>query len=266
MRLATLRRDGTTIAVRVDSDSVVPIPGAAHVGELLRDGGWRMRAENASEPAVPLAAIADEQWAAPVTPGKILCVGLNYRSHIQEMGRDLPEFPTLFAKFPEAVIGPFDPLIIPVAAPDMLDWEAELAVVMGPAGGIAGYTLLNDVTARDYQYRTTQWLQGKTFAGTAPLGPVVVTADEFDLGVVVRCLVGPDLVQEGATDDLVFDPDTLVRYASEIVPLHPGDVIATGTPGGVGHARTPARYLRPGDLLVTESDAIGTMRNVVRAA
>ncbi|GHF27461.1 fumarylacetoacetate hydrolase family protein [Pseudolysinimonas yzui] len=266
MRLATLRRGGTTIPVRVEREYAVRITGVVDIGELLRDPGWRARASVSTGPEIPLHSVADEEWAPPVAPSKIVCVGLNYRAHIREMGRTPPEFPTLFAKFPEAVIGPYDPLRLPPAAPDMVDWEAEVAVVVGPQSTIAGLTLINDVTARDFQNRTTQWLQGKTFEKTAPLGPVIVTPDEFSTAAVVRCRIGSELVQEGGIDDLVFDPAALVGYISQIVTLKPGDVIATGTPSGVGHARTPPRYLRAGDTLVTESDGIGAMRNLIVAA
>lgn len=266
MRLATLRRAGTTIAVRIDGDSFVAIPGFADVRDLLQRADWRAIAEAVDDAPFPLASLRGDDWGPVVKPGKIICVGLNYGGHILEMGRDLPAVPTLFAKFPEAIVGPYDDIRIPAAAPDMLDWEAELAVVIGPDGGVAGYTLINDVTARDYQYRTTQWLQGKTFASTAPLGPMLVTADEHVDGAELRCSVGGELVQRDSTADLVFGPAALVEYISAIIPLGAGDVIATGTPAGVGHAQTPARYLRPGDELVTEAEGIGVMRNRVVAS
>jgi acylpyruvate hydrolase len=274
MRLATLRVPSGTAAVVVKGEVAIEIEGMADVGALLADPRWRERAAAAGGPRHPLGAIADDRWAPVVPrPGKIVCVGLNYRSHILEMGRDLPTHPTLFAKYPEALVGPYDPIRIPVHAADAVDWEAELAIVIGSrvseadtdaaSAAIAGYSVLNDVTMRDYQNRTLQWLQGKTFDQTAPFGPVLVTADEFAPGPRISCAVNGETVQDGATDDLVFGPAALVSYISGIVTLNPGDVIASGTPGGVGHARTPARYLSVGDELETAVEGIGTLRNRV---
>jgi len=210
-------------------------------------------------------------------PGKIICVGLNYRTHILEMGRELPRHPALFAKFAEALIGPRDPIALPPESA-AADWEAELAVVIGgtvrradpgqAAAAIAGFTVLNDITMRDWQYRSPMWLQGKTFEGTTPVGPVLVTPDELPGGVrpvlELRCEVDGETVQKASTGDLVFDPVDLVRYVSTIVTLRPGDLIATGTPGGVGHARKPPRYLADGSVVVTEISGLGRLENQVQ--
>ena len=206
-----------------------------------------------------------------------MCVGLNYRTHILEMGRELPEHPTLFAKFTDALVGATDDIFLPPESSAM-DWEAELAVVIGrsvrradddqAAAAIAGFTVINDVTMRDWQFRTREWLQGKTFEGTTPLGPVLVTPDELHGGVrpslPMTCAVNGEIVQQADTGDLVFDPVALVRYVSTIGTLRPGDIIASGTPGGVGHARTPPRYLHAGDTVVTKIDGIGQLTNVVK--
>ncbi|OYX59212.1 MAG: 2-keto-4-pentenoate hydratase [Micrococcales bacterium 32-70-13] len=286
MRLATVRTIGSTEphgtephgteTVRVDGDAVTTIPGARDLGALLADPDWRARAARADGPTRSLASIPDTAWAPVVPhPGKIVCVGLNYRTHILEMGRELPEHPTLFAKYPEALIGAYDSIVLPTDADDCVDWEAELAVIIGmparrldePAAraAIAGYSVINDVTMRDFQYRTPEWFQGKTFEATAPFGPVMVTADEFPWPAVVSCRLDGETVQSARTDDLVFSAATLVAYISQIVTLMPGDVIATGTPGGVGHARKPPRYLRPGQTLETEVSGIGTLRNSILA-
>jgi acylpyruvate hydrolase len=277
MRLATLRTSDGTIAVRVDGANATEIPGVADVGQLLTDPDWQSRAALADGPVRELADLADEAWAPVVPrPGKIVCVGLNYRNHILEMGRELPEFPTLFAKYPEALLGPYDPIVLPPNAADAVDWEAELAVVIGRTvrnadeteaeAAIAGYSVMNDVTMRDFQYRTPEWFQGKTFEATAPFGPVLVTPDDFRLGEMLQGQVDGETVQQTPTDDLVFGPAALISYISHIFTLRPGDVIATGTPGGVGHARKPPRYLVPGSTLVTRVEGIGELRNVVASA
>ncbi len=274
MRLATIRlADGRTEAARVDGERAVLL-GHADVGALLRDGGLGAAARpvGAEDTTVPLAG-ADLAPVVP-TPGKILCVGLNYRNHIREMGRELPEFPTLFAKYPEALVGPRDGIRLPPET-ERLDWEGELALVIGTAvrragptearAAIAGYAVLNDITARDWQYRGPQWLQGKTFEGTTPFGPLLVTPDEWQPGGELITLVDGEEVQRAATGDLVFDPAELVAYASTILTLKPGDVIATGTPGGVGHARKPQRYLSDGQTVTTTIEGLGTLTNLVLA-
>ncbi|TDD27117.1 FAA hydrolase family protein [Actinomadura sp. KC06] len=274
MKLATIRTDGGTRAARLTPDGAVLLDDP-DVGRLLGRDGWAGAAASAQGEARPV----DDADLAPVVPrpGKILCVGLNYRAHILEMGRDLPEHPTLFAKFAEALIGPRDAVQL---APESsaVDWEAELALVIGrtvrraseeeAAVAIAGFTVMNDVTMRDWQFRTKEWLQGKTFEGTTPLGPVLVTPDELPGGVrpalTMTCRVDGAVTQKADTSDLVFDPVALVRYASTILTLRPGDVIATGTPGGVGHARKPPRYLTDGTTVVTEIEGIGRLENTAR--
>jgi acylpyruvate hydrolase len=275
MKLATLRTIGTTAAVRVDETSAVEIDGFTDVGALLADPDWKTIAEAASGTAHPLRDITEASWAAVIpAPSKIVCVGLNYRNHILEMGRELPEHPTLFAKYPEALIGPYDEIVLPGYASHAVDWEAELAVVIGSkarrlspeqaAGAIAGYSVLNDVTMRDFQYRTPEWFQGKTFEATTPFGPWLVTPDAYGVDTDIRTEVDGEVMQHSNTSDLVFDPATLVSYISQIVTLNPGDVIASGTPGGVGHARKPPRYLTDGSVLSTSIDGLGALRNVVR--
>jgi acylpyruvate hydrolase len=267
MRLATIRTSTGTQAVRVDADRAVEV-GATDVGVLLTDPDWRARAEAATGPAHDRGALDH----APVVPrpGKIICVGLNYAHHITEMGRELPAYPTLFAKYPEALVGAYDDIVLP-AASDAVDWEAELAVIIGApvrhadeataAAAIAGYAVLNDVTARDWQYRSAEWLQGKTFEATTPFGPELVTPDEAGAGLDLRCLVDGEQVQAANTADLVFGPAATIAYVSTILTLQPGDVLALGTPGGVGHARKPPRYLQPGQVLTTSIAGLGETRN-----
>ncbi|MGH3391122.1 MAG: fumarylacetoacetate hydrolase family protein [Actinomadura sp.] len=273
MKLATLRLADRTTAARVEGDHAVELD-APDVGALLARPGWRQPAAAATGTRHPLGT-ADYAPVVP-QPGKILCVGLNYRTHIQEMGRELPRYPTLFAKYTEALIGPYDDIVLPSAS-ETIDWEAELAVVVGETvrnadleqatAAIAGYSLFNDVTARDYQNRTLQWLQGKTFEATTPFGPVLVTPDELpaDLALELSCEVDGEIMQRADTSDLVFGPARLISYISTILTLRPGDVIATGTPGGVGHARKPPRYLTDGSKLVTRAEGIGELSNTARA-
>ena len=272
MRLATIRTESGMSAVRIDGDEAVEC-GASDVGTLLASADWRARAGAADGPRHPLADLS----YAPVVPrpGKIICVGLNYRSHISEMGRQLPKYPTLFAKYPEALIGAFDPLTLP-AESDQVDWEVELAVIVGrrvrhanadaAVDAIAGYSIINDVTLRDWQYRTSEWLQGKTFEATAPFGPHLVTTDEIAPNAKISCLIDGEVVQDSTIADLLFGPVDLIRYISTILTLDPGDVIATGTTGGVGHARTPPRYLKSGETLVGRIDDIGETVNPVGRA
>lgn len=270
MKLATLRLPGgRTAAARVEGEEAVELP-VADVGALLARSDWRETA--ASDGTRHRVSEADLDAVVPV-PGKIVCVGLNYRNHILEMGRDLPEYPTLFAKYPEALIGPSDDIVLPKVS-DAIDWEAELAVVVGTKvrsadrataeAAIAGYSVLNDVTVRDYQYRTKQWLQGKTFEATTPFGPYLVTPDEFALDAEIVTEVDGEVMQSSNVKDLVFDPADLVAYISEILTLNPGDVIATGTPGGVGHARKPPRYLAAGSKMVTRIGGLGELVNVAK--
>jgi acylpyruvate hydrolase len=265
MRLATIRAaDGGTSAVRIDDDAAVGL-GHPDVGALLRRPGWRAEAAAAGGPQLP----ADGLDYAPVVPQpeKIICVGLNYRTHIREMGRELPGYPTLFAKYARALTGAYDPITLP-AGSAQVDWEAELGVVVGTEvrhasreqaqAAIAGYTVLNDITARDFQYRTPQWLQGKTFEASTPTGPWLDTNPALG---EITCTVDGELMQKADTADLVFDAAALIAYVSSIITLVPGDLIATGTPGGVGHARKPPRYLTAGSEIITRVEGLGECRN-----
>jgi acylpyruvate hydrolase len=271
MKLATLRlADGQHVARVVENGYVDLGPG--DVGTLLANrGDWRAWAESVDGPVIDV----EPAQVAPVIPrpGKIVCVGLNYRTHITEMGRELPEYPTLFAKYTETLIGPYDTVVLPPES-DSVDWEAELVVVVGravrradraeAAAAIAGYTVMNDVSMRDWQFRTKEWLQGKTWEASTPLGPCMLAADELAADAEISCEIDGDVVQKSTIADLVFDTTNLVAYISTMITLNPGDVIATGTTGGVGHARKPPRYLEHGQTLVTAVAGIGAMSNPVR--
>jgi acylpyruvate hydrolase len=268
MKLATLRLGDGTAAVRVDDDTTATvIDGYADLSALLAQPDWQTIAAEASGHAVSLR---DADYAPVVPrPGKIICVGLNYATHIKEMGRELPKYPTLFAKFAEALTGPYDDVVVPEYAAGQLDWEAELAFVIGkqayqvPEGEaadyIAGYSVINDYTMRDYQYRTLQWDQGKNFERTSGFGPFLVT--DYRLGTTIEARLDGELMQHANTGDLVFHPAALVDYISHIVTLQPGDVVITGTTGGVGHARKPARYIGNGQTVEVSIDGLGSVKN-----
>jgi 2-keto-4-pentenoate hydratase/2-oxohepta-3-ene-1,7-dioic acid hydratase in catechol pathway len=204
---------------------------------------------------------------APCEPSKIVCVGQNYARHAQEMGKEVPQEPLLFLKAPSAVIGPGDPIILPPQSA-LVDHEAELAVVIGrrakgvcrgeAMGYVFGCTCLNDVTARDLQRRDGQWSRAKGFDTFAPLGPCIACRLDPS-ALAVRCRVNGELRQDGCTDDLVFGVETLIEYISAAMTLYPGDVIATGTPSGVGP-------LVDGDTVTVEIPGIGELTNPVRCS
>jgi acylpyruvate hydrolase len=212
---------------------------------------------------------------APVpAPGKMICVGHNYREHILEMGRELPPYPVVFAKFANTIVGPQDDIPFhPIS--EQLDYEAEFTFVIGKRARnvsqedaldyVAGYTIVNDVTYRDIQRRTIEWLQGKTVDGSAPMGPYLVTSDELQdpSGLEVVLTVNGEERQRSNTANLVFSVQYLVEFLSGLMTLEPGDVILTGTPGGVGVARNPQVFLKDGDVVKIEIDKIGALENRV---
>lgn len=240
--------------------------------EFARDGEGAVAcglAVRMSDPAVRLRAPL-------LRPGKIICLGLNYADHARETNSPIPQYPELFNKFANALIGPGEPIVLPRVS-QQVDYEAELAVVIGRAGRyidksralehVAGYTILNDVSMRDFQFRGRQWMQGKTFDRSTPLGPWVVTADEIPdpQGLEISCEVSGEVLQRSNTREMIFDVAHVVAYISQIMTLEPGDVIATGTPAGVGFAREPKRLLRPGDVVRVTVEKIGTLENPVVA-
>jgi acylpyruvate hydrolase len=270
MRLLTIRTPEGTRAARRDGDDVVLLEHE-DVGALLASGrDWARTAQSASGPTHHFLEVD----LAPVVthPEKIICLGLNYRSHIEEMGREAPEHPTLFAKYARALIGARDPIVLPPES-DHVDWEAELAFVIGrpvrrargaqAEEAIAGFCVLNDVSMRDWQMRTTQFLQGKTFERSTPVGPVLVTPEEVNgaRDLPIRSEVDGEVMQKARTSDLLFSPLEIVAYISTIMTLVPGDLIATGTPAGVGAARQPPLFLRPGQVVRTVIEGIGELVN-----
>jgi len=270
MRLTTIRYQHGTRAARVEGDDLVLLD-AVDVGAVLRGV-----TDPRSDGEVLLAADI-ERAPLIVRPDKIVCVGVNYRDHIEEMGREVPAAPTYFAKYRRALIGSRDDIALPPTdVSTHVDWEAELAVIIGSElrfgstteamAAIAGFTVLNDVSVRDYQRRTTQFLAGKTFEGTTPLGPDLVTTDEVGdgSGLDIRAEVDGEVKQSSNTSELVFNAVDIVADLSNVITLEPGDVIATGTPGGVGAARTPPEWMSEGTILRTSLSRLGECVNTCR--
>ena len=208
-------------------------------------------------------------------PSKIICAGLNYRDHAEEQGLALPDQPLLFAKWPNALIGPGQPIVLPRLS-SQVDYEAELAVVIGERvrgvsvehalEAVAGFVCLNDVTARDLQFTDGQWTRSKSFDTFCPVGPELVplTAVRDPQRLGIRCLLNGEVLQDSSTANMVFSVAELIAFASEAIELEPGDLIATGTPAGVGYTREPQRFLRAGDEVTVEIAEIGALTNPVR--
>jgi acylpyruvate hydrolase len=276
VKLGTAIIDGVPRAVRIDGDTAVSLP-YADVGAVLSAGALDSIAAATGE-SLPVDGL--QLGALIPEPEKVICAGLTYKSHILETGRKLEDwstYPMLFAKFWRSLVGPTDDVVIPDNS-NRVDWEAELAVVVGTEifhgdedealAAIGGYTGINDVSMRDWQIRTPEMLQGKTFEKSTPLGPYLVTPDEVDHGadLTVSCLVDDVVMQEASTSDMLYTGAQLVSYVSQFVTLVPGDVIATGTPGGIGATRKPPIYLEHGKVMRTVVEGIGECVNHCVAA
>jgi acylpyruvate hydrolase len=255
------------MAVLIDGDQAVPLRGIAELGSdtpisLLRDPPL--------EPDSAFPAAEVHRRAVVPRPGKVICVGLNYAAHIEETKREHSDYPVLFTKFATTLTGPSDPIPLPPES-EAIDYEGELVVVVGERGRripreraldhVAGYAVANDVSMRDYQYKTHQWLQGKAWDGSTPVGPDLVTREEINEPLTLRTFVNGEKVQEASTELLIFDVATLVSTVSEFATLEPGDLILTGTPGGVGYRREPQLLLKDGDVVAVEVDGVGRIEN-----
>lgn len=255
------------------------------LGSMALEDLLALRAADRDQPEYAieggLRPLAGAELLAPLTrPGKIICVGQNYAAHAAESGVEPPSEPVFFSKLGSALTGPTATVLIPKAAPRRVDFEAELAVVIGRRGRdiapeqamdfVAGYTVANDVSARDWQLKKPagQWLLGKSFDTFLPLGPAVVTADEVPdpRELRVTCRLAGETMQDDLVGNMIFDIQTLIAYISQVATLEPGDLLLTGTPAGVGQSRTPPRWLQAGDLLETDIAGIGALRNPVGAA
>lgn len=282
MRLANIDTGKGPAAAVLLGDDLVPVSALDAPAETMRGLLAALDAEGLRELQARAAdaderlALADATLYAPVTdPQKIVCLGLNYRDHAEETGQEIPAAPMWFAKFANSLIGSGQEIVLPRAHPEYVDYEAELALVIGRSARnvtaedaisyIAGAMPFNDVSARDLQLQNTLWTSGKAIDTFAPCGPALVTLDEIedlqDLGLRTR--INGELVQEGTTANLVFGPAEVVAWLSRTMTLLPGDIIATGTPAGVGAAQ--GRFLRDGDTVEVEVDGLGVVRNGVRA-
>jgi 2-keto-4-pentenoate hydratase/2-oxohepta-3-ene-1,7-dioic acid hydratase in catechol pathway len=286
VRLASLRVSGDEVLAIVAGDrwlaasDLVP-GGAGTMADLIAAGVPAVESlRSAFDPATIAARgrpLADAELLAPVPrPGKIVAIGRNYREHATEEGVEPPPAPLIFAKWPTAVVGTGADIRWDPALTAQVDYEAELAVVIGrqarridPADALAhvfGYTCLNDVSARDLQFGDGQWVRGKSLDTFCPMGPVLVTADEIGdpQDLAISCTVGDERVQEARTSAMYFGIAEIISYCSRSFTLEPGDVIATGTPGGVGVFRDPPRFLADGDRVIVEIERIGRLENVCR--
>ena len=268
MRFASVIHDGQPLAVAIDGDRATPLRdltelGPGHPASVLREPPL-------DDVSLPLGDLRFR----PVVPhpGKVICIGLNYLAHIQETHRDESDYPVLFTKFASSLTGPYDPVAVPPEA-EAVDYEGELVVVIGETArritreraleAVAGYAVGNDVTMRDYQYKTHQWLQGKAWDASAPVGPWMVGADELGdpQALTLRTTVNGEVVQEASTAQMIFDVATLVSVISEFTTLEPGDLIFSGTPSGVGFRREPQLLLGDGDVVAVEIERIGRIEN-----
>jgi acylpyruvate hydrolase len=271
-RFASCALGERRFAALVEGHAVRPLAGIESLGpatpsEVLADppltGETLRLADVTLRPVVP-------------RPGKIVCVGLNYKAHVDEGVFEVPDYPALFPKYADALVGAGEPVLIPPES-EAVDYEAELAFVVGrpvrrvrgdeALAAVGGYTLANDVTMRDYQYKTHQWLQGKTWASSTPLGPYLVTPDEVGdpHALDISLSLNGETMQSANTSAFIFDIPALVSTISEFMPLDPGDVVLTGTPAGVGYRRDPKVLLKDGDTMVVEIENVGRLESPVAA-
>ena len=274
MRYASYEAEGGVRGVgEVRGETLVPLAGLAGIDSAVSPSGLES-ATRLHSASVPLAHVR----LRPVVqnPTKVVCVGLNYLGHVEETKRDLPTYPVLFPKFASSLIGAGDDIVLPPES-GQVDFEGELAVVIGTRGRripeasaldhVLGYSVANDVTMRDFQYRTHQWMQGKAWDDSTPVGPFLVTPDEVDLATAgIRTILNGVTMQESDLSRLIFPIARLIAVVSEFSALNPGDIILTGTPAGVGFRRDPQVFLQDGDVITVEIDGVGALTSRVRGS
>ncbi|WP_298212286.1 fumarylacetoacetate hydrolase family protein [Ferrimicrobium sp.] len=275
MRFATIDFQGQPRAA-IDFESHYRVTPFQDLAEALRafDGDISALADVTEFETVETADAVLR--AAVLAPRKIICLGLNFTDHVAEMAHDRPAFPTLFAKYPLTLTDPYAPLVKP-AISDKMDWEVEVGVIIGKAARfvteeqaldhVAGYTVVNDVSFRDFQNRTSQFLQGKIFERSTPVGPCLVTRDEVDdaTDLAMTLTVNGEVMQSGRSSQMIFGIAETISYLSQILTLEPGDLLSMGTPSGVGAGRNPQRFLTPGDVMESTIEGIGVLTNRIVA-
>jgi 2-keto-4-pentenoate hydratase/2-oxohepta-3-ene-1,7-dioic acid hydratase in catechol pathway len=284
MKLTMFEKAGGPALGLVEGDSVVDLTAAdpalpRDLAALIAAGSSALagvKAAAAKAPASANVALASVKAALPIArPPKFICVGLNYALHAKEGGHPIPTYPSFFLRVPTSLVAAGAPVIRPKVS-IQLDYECELTIVIGKGGRhipeaealdhVFGYTLFNDVSVRDYQRKTTQWTAGKNFDGTGPLGPWIVTADELPAGASglrICTRVNGETMQDSNTSDMIFSTANVVATLSEFMTLEPGDLIATGTPSGVAHARKPPAWMKAGDTVEVEVEGIGVLSNPI---
>jgi len=282
MQFVTFQHNGFAEPGVISGNNVVGLRGAGFPNLLaVIEGGFdarrRVNAWLDKPPEDEMVPLSEAKLRAPLPrPPKIICVGLNYRDHAIESKMEIPKVPTIFSKYATSVIGPGEPIVLPKLS-EKPDYEAEFAFIIGKGGRhierdrwkehIFGYTNFNDVSARDYQMATTQWMMGKTFDTFAPMGPAIVTADEITdpHALDIQMIINGEMLQNSNTSNLIFRIPYLIEFLSGVFTLEAGDVISTGTPSGVGFSRRPPRWLRAGDDVVVRIAGLGDLRNPVVA-
>jgi acylpyruvate hydrolase len=275
-RFASLLVGGRPVAARISDDgaTAIPLRGIAALGcdtpsDVLADASLLDH-----DAAIALDDDAVRLRAVVPAPGKVICVGLNYREHVAESLRDEPGYPVLFTKWASTLTGPTDAIPLPPES-SKVDYEGELVVVIGKRtrraskaealDAVAGYAVANDLSMRDFQHKSHQWLQGKAWDASTPVGPYLVTPDEVPdpQALRLKTIVNGETVQDATTDLMIFDVATLIATISAFATLEPGDLILTGTPGGVGVRRDPPLLLAPGDVVAVEVDGVGRVENAM---
>lgn len=279
MRLMMFEDGGAARLGVVSGEDVIAVEGdnvPATLAGVIAGGETALKAVEAATSGGSRRKLADVKPALPISkPPKMICIGLNYALHAKEGGHDIPTYPSIFVRMDTSLVAAEADVIRPKVS-EQLDYECELAIVIGKGGRhiaeadaldhVFGYTMFNDVSVRDYQRKTGQWTPGKNFDGTGPLGPVVVTSDELPAGASglrITTRVNGKTMQDSNTSDMIFSTQKIVAVLSEFMTLEPGDIIATGTPSGVAHARKPPAWMKAGDVVEVEVEGIGVLRNPI---